>query len=160
RDWKVEMALRRALAIGFLGAIIWAAAPARASADWLFTPFIGTVFSGSADIGGQGGVLGNDFDRRVTYGASLMSGGTLGFELDFGSSPNFFNTTSNGLAAFSDSNVTTLMGNLKIGASGGPVQPYVVGGVGLIRSRVDDISSFVTDNTTNDFGFDVGGGIN
>jgi Outer membrane protein beta-barrel domain len=154
------MALRRALVTVSLGALIWAAVPAAASADWLFTPFIGTTFGGSADIGGQGGALGNDFDRRVTYGASLMSGGAVGFELDFGYSPNFFNTTSDGLAAFSDSNVTTLMANLKLGASGGAVQPYVVGGVGLIRSRVDDITSFITDNTTNDFGFDVGGGIN
>ena len=36
-----------------------------------------------------------------------------------------------------DSNVMTFMGNLVIGIGGGPVRPYVVGGVGLIRSAVD-----------------------
>src|SRR5262245_31347977 len=120
------MALRRALVTVSMGALIWAAAPASASADWLFTPFIGTVFSGRAEFGGQGTIVGNDFDRRATYGASLMSGGVVGFELDFGYTPNFFNTNAKGLTLFSDSNVTTLMGNLKIGVSGGPIQPYVV----------------------------------
>jgi opacity protein-like surface antigen len=56
------------------------------------------------------------------------------------------------------------MGNVlvsaPIGGSSGPgIHPYGSGGVGLIRSRIDG-GDFFNDLSTNDFGFNVGGGIN
>ena len=52
-----------------------------------------------------------------------MGAGALGFEIDFGYSPNFFetSTTGSGFQFASSSNMTTLMGNLVIGAKSGPV---------------------------------------
>ena len=86
----------------------------------------------------------------------------VGFEVDFGYSPNFFETSTppSGFFKFTpDSNVTTLTGNLVIGAHGGRIRPYVVGGVGLIRTKVQDISQVISVNSKNDLGMDVGGGV-
>ena len=93
-----------------------------------------------------------------------MGAGAFGFEVDFGYSPNFFqNTTGDDNFEFGDSNVTTLMANLKVGApiggqTGGGIRPYASGGLGLIKSRIDDPDDlFELDST--DWGFNVGGGV-
>jgi opacity protein-like surface antigen len=139
--------------------------PARASADWLFTPFLGANFGGNASFGDF-----DDFDdeleRRIDFGATLgwMGNGIVGFEVDFGWAPNFFeNTIGPGDFEFGDSNVTTLMGNVLVGApiggqSGPGIRPYGSGGIGLIRSQVDG-GDFFDDLSTNDFGFNVGAGV-
>jgi opacity protein-like surface antigen len=148
-------------------AIISAAAPRTASADWVLTPFLGVNFGGSADVSGNGGTaLSNKFEHKIDYGVSLagMGKGIIGGEVDFGYSPNFFATTpGSGFQFTNASNVTTLTGNLIIGAPagrhGGSVRPYVVGGVGLVRTKVQDAAEFFDVSTKNDFGFDVGGGV-
>ena len=107
--------------------------PGRASADWLLTPFIGANFGGNADFGSFDD-FDDEFERRVDMGASLgwMGGGIVGFEVDFGWSPNFFeNTVGPGNFEFGDSNVTTLMGNvlvgIPVGGQTGPgVRPYAI----------------------------------
>ena len=111
------------------------ASPTKASADWLFTPFVGTVFNGAADFD-DGFDSDFEFERRFTWGASLgfMGAGAIGWEVDFGYSPNFFQTTSDdGFDFASDSNVTTFMG-------------------------VTDVDDFF-DIDKNSWGFDVGGGL-
>jgi len=141
------------------------AAPTRASADWLFTPFLGWNWGGTANFTDVGDFE-DEFEQRVNFGASLgwMGAGVLGWEIDFGFSPNFFeNTTGDVDFAFGDSNVTTLMGNLIIGApvggqAGPGIRPFGVVGVGLMRSRIDDPDDLF-EVTANDFGFNVGGGI-
>ena len=155
------MSLRKSLITAASAFIITAAAPRPAAADWLFTPFIGSTFGGSANVGGEGDAFKNDFERKLNWGASLTSGGPVGLEIDFGYSPNFFGVsdTSSGINFTGDGNVTTLTGNLRIGASAGPVRPYVVGGAGLIRSKVDDPAQFFSNPSTSDFGIDLGGGV-
>lgn len=155
------MSLRKLLITAGAVFIIGAGLPRPAAADWLFTPFIGSTFGGSANIGGDGEGFKNEFERKLNYGASLTSGGPVGFELDFSYSPNFFGVVNDnaGLDFTGDGNVTTLTGNLRIGASGGPVRPYVVGGAGLIRSKVDDPTGFFSKPSTSDFGIDLGGGV-
>ena len=102
----------------------------------------------------------------MNFGASLswMGAGAFGFEVDFGYSPNFFqNTAGDDDFEYGDSNVTTLMANLKVGApiggqTGGGIRPYASGGLGLIKSRIDDPDDlFELDST--DWGFNVGGGV-
>jgi opacity protein-like surface antigen len=155
------MSLRKSLIATASVFIITAAAPRPAAADWLFTPFIGSTFGGSANVGGEGEAFKNEFERKLNWGASLTGGGPVGFELDFSYSPNFFGVsdTSSGINFTGDGNVTTLTGNLRIGAAAGPVRPYVVGGAGLIRSKVDDPAQFFSKPSTSDFGIDLGGGI-
>jgi|SRR5215204_3970107 len=163
------MSVRKWLVIAGLFTAVSMAAPRNASADWVLTPFVGWNFSGTADVSGTGGVsLENKLEKKINYGASLaaMGAGAVGFEVDFGYSPNFFETgtDTNGDFDFTnDSNVTTLTANaivgIPIGGHGGSVRPYVVGGVGLIRSNVGDVGDFFDVQSKNDFGFDVGAGV-
>jgi opacity protein-like surface antigen len=157
------MSLRKLFVTASLALIAWTAAPAKASADWIFTPFIGSTFGGSANVGGgDDDTFKNEFERKLNYGASLafVGSGALGFELDFGYSPNFFRTDSgdSGIDFVGDGNVTTAMANLVIGAPHGGIRPYVSGGVGLIKSKVDDVDQFFSIDST-DFGFNAGAGI-
>jgi opacity protein-like surface antigen len=164
------MSVRKWLVTAGLLAAISIAAPRNASADWVLTPFVGWNFNGSADVSGPGGVsIENKLEKKINYGFSLagMGGGIVGFELDFGYSPNFFETgtaTNDDFDLANDSNVTTLTGNAIVGipiggTTGGSVRPYIVGGVGLIRSNVGDAGDFFDVQSKNDFGFDVGGGV-
>jgi opacity protein-like surface antigen len=133
-----------------LGVVLLFATPARA--DWLLTPFAGTTFGADST------------KENFTYGGSLayMGANVVGFEVDFGYTPEFFESDNNDIDFIDDSNVTTLMANLVIGApiggSGAQVRPYVVGGLGLLRTSVTSTEQFF-DISNNDFGFDVGGGL-
>lgn len=159
------MNVRKLCFVAMLAGLAVGAAPSRASADWYITPFVGGNFGGNANFGGDN-TFDDEVERRVDLGASLgwMGNGIAGLELDWGWSPNFFqNTTGTGNFAFGDSNVTTLMGNVVIGApvggqTGGGVRPYVVGGAGLLRSNISG-NTFFNDLTTNDFGINLGGGL-
>lgn len=144
-----------------------AAAPAPAAADWLFTPFIGTSFGGSADFD-DGLPGGDEFERQFTYGASLgwMGAGILGFEFDFGYAPNYFESLAGLDDEFTfadDSNVTTLMANVKLGVpiggqTGGGIRPYAVAGLGLIRTHAESVENFF-ETDSNDWGINVGAGV-
>ena len=160
--------LRKCIITTSLVILSFIAIPTAASADWLFTPFVGTAFNAGADFGDA---FDSDveFERRFTYGASIgsMGAGIIGFEFDFGYSPNFFETFSAGdegdFQFADDSNVTTLMGNLIIGApiggqTGPGIRPYGVAGVGLVRTHLSDADDFF-DIDNNDFGFNLGAGV-
>ena len=148
-----------------LAALATVATPARASADWLFTPFLGANFGGNASFGDFDD-FDDEFERRVDFGGSIgwMGNGIVGFEADFGFSPNFFaNTIGDSDFEFGDSNVTTLMANVIVGApiggqSGPGVRPYGSAGLGLIRTHVDGGQLF-NDLSANDLGFNIGAGV-
>lgn len=158
------MSVRKSIIIASLVLLGSIAAPRKASADWLFTPFIGWNFGGSANFLNLSDVN-DEFEQRVDFGASFgwMGAGVIGWEVDFGFSPNFFeNTSGSSNFQFGDSNVTTLMGNVLLGVPiGGQhglgFRPYATGGVGLIKSRIDDGGDLFT-LSSNDFGFNVGAG--
>lgn len=161
------MSVRKCLAIASLVLLGSVAAPSKASADWLLTPFVGWNFGGSADfLTDGGGDFDDEFEQRANFGVSLawMGAGIIGFEADLGYTPNFFeNTTGPDNFEFGDNSVTTLMANLMIGIpiggqTGGGFRPYVVGGVGLVKATAADDQFGVFDIDSNSFGFDVGGG--
>ena len=133
-----------------LALVLFGAPPARA--DWLLTPFAGATFGADSE------------KQNLTYGGSLayMGASVVGFEVDFGYSPEFFEPDDNDIDLIDKSNVTTLMANavvgVPIGGSEAQVRPYLVGGVGLLRSAVTGAGDLF-DVSNNDFGFDVGGGI-
>jgi opacity protein-like surface antigen len=138
-----------------LGTVL--AIPAQARADWIFTPYVGANFSRGGDI--------FDLDSgntSVSFGGSLgwMGAGILGLEMDFGYAPDFFETDD---VTSLDGNVTSFMGNVIIGIpiggqTGGGVRPYVSGGAGLLRSRLDDVEDFF-DLNENSFGVNAGAGL-
>jgi opacity protein-like surface antigen len=142
------------------------AAPAKASADWLFTPFIGMNWGSAVTFNDALGDFDDEFEKRATYGASLawMGAGIAGFELDFGYTPNFFETTEGDFDFdYGDNNLTTVMANLVLaapigGQSGIGLRPYASGGVGIVRSRIDNPEQFF-DVSSNDWAFNVGAGL-
>jgi opacity protein-like surface antigen len=152
-----------ARAAAMLLSLAGAATPA--SADWLLTPYLGVTFGGNANFGDVGDFEDN-FEKKVTFGATAawMGAGIVGFEFDFGTTPNFFATTGGDSDFdFGDSNVTTFMGNLVLGApiggtSGPGVRPYGSGGIGLLRSNVSATGLF-DDLNTSELGVNVGGGV-
>jgi opacity protein-like surface antigen len=149
------MRLRPVILALVLGTVL--AIPAQARADWIFTPYIGANFSRGGDI--------FDLDSgntSVSFGGSLgwMGAGILGLEMDFGYAPDFFETDD---VTSLDGNVTSFMGNVIIGIpiggqTGGGVRPYVSGGAGLLRSRLDDVEDFF-DLNENSFGVNAGAGL-
>jgi opacity protein-like surface antigen len=160
------MCVRKLLVAGSLAILVSLAAPARASADWLFTPFIGMNWGSAVTFSDALGDFDDEFEKRVNFGASLawMGAGIAGFELDFGYSPNFFERTEgDDDFEFGDSNLTTVMANITLGVpiggqSGFGIRPYATGGVGIIRSSIDDVGDLF-DVSSTDWGFNVGGGV-
>ena len=128
--------------------LVMTAAPARA--DWLITPYLGSAFGGDAS------------SQHVTYGASAawMSHGIVGVEFDGSIAPDLLDEDDGVILGIADSNVTTAMGSLVIGAPFGEpgIRPYFVAGAGLIKSRVSDASNLF-DIDENSFGINVGGGV-
>jgi hypothetical protein len=135
-----------------IAALTVALAPATASADWLFTPNIGTGFGGAAS------------GQHLTYGASLgwMGEGIFGWEADLAYTPEFFEADDDDFDAFDSSNATSFMGNVIIGVPiGGQLgpgfRPYFSGGAGLLQTHVasdDDLFEVTND----EFGINLGGG--
>ncbi len=148
------MRLRQLVFLALICGVLAVPAPARA--DWIFTPYIGSNFGGDAkdfDI---------DFESNLAFGGSIayMGAGIIGFEVDFGYAPKFFEDQATN--AF-DANVTSLMGNLIVGIPiggqhGAGIRPYVSGGAGLLKTRVDDVDQLF-DFNENAFGINAGGGI-
>lgn len=154
------MHVRNFVLIGAL-ALMLTPAPAQAQ-SWFVSPFVGGNFGGNADFG--------DFpddddavERRLDFGGTIgWNPGVVGFEVDLGYSPNFFEDTAGDRNfEFGDNNVTTIMGNLLLSAKpGSGFRPYASAGLGLIRSNVASATGLFNDLSTNDLGVNVGVGLN
>ncbi len=135
------------------GAVAIVLAPTQARADGWIAPWIGTAFGSSIDNG------------RGTFGVSAggMGGGVVGGEVDFGYNPSFFGTQND----FGHNSVINVMGNVIVGVPiggtyGASVRPYVLGGVGLIRTQIDGATGtnfFRPASSDNMFGWDLGAGV-
>jgi hypothetical protein len=144
----------RSLVVCALAAALLAI-PASAKADTFLTPYVGWSFAAkSGDV-----EPGNQF----VYGADVMWLGTsgLGFEVDFAYHPKFFSADDDETLfdLDSDGNVLTLMGNVVFGYQGGGIQPYVTGGLGLMRTDVSSAGDFFDEVTDSAFGLNLGGGL-
>jgi opacity protein-like surface antigen len=123
------------------------AAPARA--DVTLTPFLGALFSGDLPT------------SKAAYGVSLtaMGKGIIGGEVDFSFAPKFVDETAVSSAVREANFTGNLIVGIPIGGThGASVRPYVLGGVGLIRATAK-ASDFADKLSTNDFGYDLGGGV-
>ena len=160
------MSVRKLFIAATLVLLTSLATPTKASADWLLTPFVGWNWGGAVDLY-EFDDFDDEFEQKAMFGASLawMGAGIIGFEFDFGYTPNFFqNTVGDDDFEFGDTNVTTLMGNLIVGIpiggqSGVGFRPYAVGGIGLIKSSIGDAEDLFDIDSTN-WGFNVGAGAN
>ena len=142
----------RALVIGcaISTVLLGNAAPARA--DGFISPFLGFNFGGDTSNCVS---ITNREEKRSNFGVSLGTvRGALGFEEEIGYAPQFFGKTPGG-----DNAMLTLMSNLMVVIPAGPIQPYGVIGIGLMRSHAQfNATSLALDN--NSLGWDVGGGLN
>jgi len=123
-----------------------------AHAQGFISPFAGYNFGGdSANCAS----LRNCDDKRVNFGVSLgTTHGILGVEEDIAYAPDFF-----GKIPGENNAVLTVMSNLMLVVPAGPIQPYAIIGVGLIRSHAQfDVSNLSLDQ--NSLGYDIGAGIN
>ena len=128
--------------------VLAAALPAAAQTDGLLTPFIGIAFDTPTDE-----------EKRLVYGGALgFTGPIVGFEVDYGYSPNFYEAEDE-LGEFGrEGSVTTLMGNILLSIPNRQVKPYFTAGVGLMRSNLTFVD-FFDDVSRNDLGVNIGGGI-
>jgi opacity protein-like surface antigen len=140
-----------------MAALLCGVSPAAARADGLFIPYIGWNFGGDA-----GGEFSDAVDSsRLNWGASLawMGGGVIGFEGDFGYSPDFFGKTDLG-----GSNVFTAFGNVMLGVpfggqKGFGIRPYGVVGIGLVYAEGEAFETAGRELNENKIGWDFGGGV-
>ena len=144
--------MTKSLRLLTLAVVCAIAAPGVARAQGFITPFIGYNFGGdSANCLS----FANCDQKRANFGVSIGSmGGTVGFEEDISWAKNFF-----GDAPGTDNSVLSLMSSILVGVPGGPVRPYVLGGVGLIHPHVSSSLSNAFDFSKNAFGYDLGGGV-
>jgi len=131
-----------------LGATLLGLSASPASAQWFVTPYGGGNFGGDTA------------DAKVNLGAGVgfLGAGKFGFEADFGYSPNFFDASNAINFESKSSNLATVMFNGIVAAPPHTAfRPYGSGGIGWMRSRIDDVGgAFAVKN--NDFGVNIGGG--
>lgn len=158
----VARRLTRRLA-GSLGVVCLAGllAPLEAGADWHIVPSLSVMFGGDTNIVDLN--LGGTVEKRHdAFGVSvgLIGDGWMGVEGDLAFAPSFFGGDSVG-GLTTSSRLTTVMGNFVVLVPrrivGDSLRPYAVGGLGLVRARVDYFGGLAVDR--NLLGFSVGGGV-
>ena len=131
----------------FVAALIVLAAPATAFADGILAPFAGVSFGG------------DQTERVATYGFSLtgITGGIFGFELEVAQTADAMTATVFDV----NSKITTVNGNMIVGVPLGAVRPYVVGGLGWLRTSVttDGQGGSMSNLTSDGLGVALGGGL-
>lgn len=133
-------------------------APVPARADGWLSFFYGTTLAGTTPANIAALEERNPKAYGVIFGS--MRGGVFGFETEIGFSPDFFGDSDDRF--FGDNSVLTWMGNVLVGVplgnpSGFSVRPFVVGGFGLIRQRVESPSEAIGFDS-NALGYDLGVG--
>ncbi len=143
--------LRHVVLLLLLTGALSAAVPAAAQAQGFISPFIGFDFGG--DSGCPTARDCEDKNSNIGIGFGTM-GAVVGFEAELGYARDFF-----GEAPGQSSNVLTFMSNLIIGPKIGPVRPYVLGGLGLIKTHVELTGASLLETDNNSFGWDLGAGL-
>jgi opacity protein-like surface antigen len=133
------------LAIGFL------TIATTARAQGFISPLIGYDFGGDAKCP----VIADCEEERLNIGVGFGTMGSfLGFEEEIAYAPDFFG----GFTEVSSS-VLTVMSNLMIVPKIGPVRPYALAGIGLMKSHMELTTGSLLSTSNNSFGWDVGGGL-
>ena len=124
--------------------------PAHAEGGFI-SPLIGFDFGGDASCP----TISNCQDKRLNYGIGLgVLGNVFGFEEDFSYAPDFFGTAPN-----LKSSVVTAMSSAMLAPKVGPIRPYFLAGLGLIKTHVEFTPASLLTSDNNNFGWDVGGGV-
>lgn len=125
-------------------AVLLCIAPSNAAADWLITPFIGSSFAPETTFL----VFERGTGKKLTIGGSvaLLSDSFYGVEADVAHAPGFFQG-NDPLGLILSSRVTTVSGSIILAAplavTRESLRPYIVGGLGLIQARSEDLVSLL-----------------
>jgi opacity protein-like surface antigen len=131
-------------------ACLVAVAP-KARAEGFISPLLGFNFAGDAACPSVQGCE----DKRMNFGVALgATGNIFGFEEEFAYARDFF-----GSAPTLKSSVLTVMSSVMLAPKIGPVRPYFLTGVGLIKTHVDLTTATILTTDNNNFGWDIGGGV-
>jgi opacity protein-like surface antigen len=130
------------LAFGFAG---------NARAQGFISPIIGYDFGGDTGCPNLTGCKDKKLNAGVAFGSM---GSFLGFEEELAYAKDFF-----GNAPGLSSSVLTAMSNVMVVPSIGPVRPYALVGLGLIKTHAELTPSSVLTTTNNNLGWDAGGGV-
>jgi len=142
--------VRRVFSIVGVLVFVFAAA-ATTSAQGFVSPLIGY------DFGGNSGCqqLTNCEDKRLNVGVAFGTmGRILGFEEEIADAKNFF-----GSVPTQSSSVITVMSNAMIVPAIGRVHPYVLAGLGLMKTHVEFTTANLLSTTNNSLAWDIGGGV-
>ena len=143
--------VRRVIVTAFLAMLVSFGAASESAAQGFISPFIGYDFGGDSGCPQVSGCQ----DKMLNWGVSFGNlGRVLGAELEIAKANNFF-----GEAPGVSSSVLTVMGNAMFAPKFGPAQPYVLAGLGLMKTRVDFTATGLLDTDNNHFGWDLGGGV-
>lgn len=148
--------LRSIVVVLTISTVAAAAAPA-AAADNQFRGYFGATFGGGTTFVDLEKAAGHP---NPAIGISWLTlGDVVGLEVDLGDAPGFFQGGDQHLVL--SSRVTTLTGNVMIAAprrfTEYSLRPYLVGGAGLMRARIDDYFGVLKVGRILP-GFDVGAG--
>ena len=147
RSFVSNSTLEIARLAGVIAALALSAVPV--SADGFVTPFLGYNFGGDSVNCAS---LTTCQEKHLNFGTSFGTAGRVaGMEEDFSFAKNFYDTST-------DSSVLTIMTNVRLSLPIGPIQPYVVGGIGLIRPHASN-NPFQVFTSKSAFGTDLGGGL-
>ena len=137
--------------ITLLTLVIALASAREASAQGYISPLIGFDFGGDS---GCPEVTGCE-DKHLNFGVALGTmNNVVGFEQEFAYADNFF-----GESPGASSSVLTVMSNFMIVPNLGPVRPYALVGLGLVKTHIELTPTSVLESDNNNFGWDIGGGL-
>ena len=143
--------VKRAVIVGVVALAFSAGSTREASAQGFISPLIGYNFGGDSGCP----EITDCEDKKLNIGVAFGKlGPVLGFETELAFIDNFF-----GVTPILQSNVLTLMGNVMLAPKIGPVRPYGVVGLGLIKTNVEFTSASLLDVNNNNFGWNLGGGV-
>jgi opacity protein-like surface antigen len=132
-------------------ALTFLAGSAPARAQGFVSPFLGYNFGGDSGCPN----ISNCQDKRLNAGVGLgVTGNVFGFEEEFAYAKNFFGDIP-GL----DSSVLTVMTNVMLTPNVGPARPYVLAGLGLLKTHVSLTPSSILTSDNNNLGWNIGGGL-
>jgi opacity protein-like surface antigen len=141
------LALRR-WGIGIVAAIVVISVPRQAGAQGFISPFVGYNFSGDSGCP----EITNCEDKHANYGLAFGAlGGLVGFEGEVAHTSDFF-----GDSPQQTTSVLTFTGSFMLSPRFGPLQPYGLAGLGLMRTSIESAGQNEDDNQ---FGYNLGGGL-
>lgn len=146
----ISLTMRRRIVTGAYIALLLLGTAGTARADGFISPFIGYNFGGDSGCPAI-----SDCQKKTrNLGVSLGSlGNVVGGEFEFNFIDNFF-----GESPGASSNVFTLMGNVMFAPKVGAIQPYVLTGLGLMKTHVEFTLTNLVSSDSN-LAWDIGGGV-